>query len=85
MEKQIDLTLNEKKYEKMGFEGLNQRVMDLNKFIIDLRSENKELQAKIEEAKRVIRDTAAKKDQESHEKVEAVKSQMKEEKRLLKD
>lgn len=43
MEKQIDLTLNEKKYEKMGFDGLNQRVMDLNKFIIDLRTENREL------------------------------------------
>ena len=73
MEKQIDLTLNEKKYEKMGFEGLNQRVVDLNKFISDLRGENKDLQAKIEEAKRVMRDTITKKDQECIEKVEIVR------------
>lgn len=29
--------MNEKKYEKLGFEGLNQRVLDLNSFIKDLR------------------------------------------------
>ncbi len=44
MEKQFDITLNEKKYEKMGLEGLNQRVMDLNQYIQDLRAENRELQ-----------------------------------------
>jgi hypothetical protein len=37
LEKQIDLNLNKKKYEKMGFDGLNRRVHDLNSLIAELR------------------------------------------------
>ncbi len=44
MERHIDVTASEKRQEKVGFEGLNQRVTDLNAFVKELRGENKELQ-----------------------------------------
>jgi hypothetical protein len=36
LERQVDLSLNEKKYEKIGVQGLNQRIIDLNTYVKDL-------------------------------------------------
>ena len=60
----LDVTASEKRQEKVGFEGLNQRVTDLNAFVKELRGENKELLAQIDQAKNALRDQLSKKDKE---------------------
>jgi hypothetical protein len=64
MERHLDVTASEKRQERVGFEGLNQRVTDLNAFVKELRGENKELQGQIEQAKKALRDELSKKDKE---------------------
>jgi hypothetical protein len=46
--------------KRAGFEGLNQRVTDLNAFVKQLRGENRELQAQIDLAKKAMGEELAK-------------------------
>jgi hypothetical protein len=83
MEKHLDVTASEKRQEKVGFEGLNQRVTDLNAFVKELRGENKELQGQIEQAKKALREEMTKKDKEVELKVERLTKEHKREKSAI--
>ena len=69
--------------KRAGFEGLNQRVTDLNAFVKQLRGENRELQGQIELAKKAMGEELAKKDKEVGGRLEKVKRDHKEEKRSI--
>jgi CRISPR/Cas system CMR-associated protein Cmr3 (group 5 of RAMP superfamily) len=69
--------------KRAGFEGLNQRVTDLNAFVKQLRGENRELQAQIDLAKKVMGEELAKKEKEVGGRLEKVKREHKEEKRAI--
>ena len=47
LERQIDIGLSDKRYERQGSEGLNKQIQDLNSYNTELKTVNEELQSQV--------------------------------------